>query len=99
MNPILTTVLPIIITAGLTWFLGRQKSKAEVRKMSAEAVSLEIGNAQAVINFWKESCQDLTEKLTMLSDKVDELMDELELVRKENSLLKMKLENVGQKLT
>lgn len=96
---IIATVLPIIVTALISWFLGMKQSKANVRKTTAEAVKLEIGNAEAVINFWKETAESLTSKLSELSVKCDELMDELELVRKENGLLRVKLDRYEKQKT
>lgn len=98
-----------ILSAGgaaiLGWVLSRKKYRAEVRKVTAEAVQLEINNTEAVINFWKETAADLTVsmkqmrgEMTELKDKMNELIVELETVRTENAELKKKLDQVQQKV-
>jgi hypothetical protein len=98
MNILTNTILPVLVTAILSWALGRRKSKAEIKKLNAETERLELGNVEAVINLWKEMAHDLGLKVTELMVKCDELTDELELVRKENALLKMQLSRFEKKL-
>jgi chromosome segregation ATPase len=98
MNQPLITIFSALGAAVIAWVLSRKKSQAEVRKITAEAVQIEIGNARAVINFWKETAESLTLKLDNLSRKCDELIIELELVRTENEQLKKKLDQVQSKM-
>jgi prefoldin subunit 5 len=98
MNQPFITIISTIGAGVIAWILSRKKSKAEVRKITAEAVQVEIGNAKAVINFWKETAESLTLKLESISTKCDRLIEELELVHAENAELKKKLEQVQQKM-
>lgn len=91
MNTAVTALLTALVTAGFTWLLGRSKAKADIRKTKAEAYSLEIKNAEAMVNFWKEMTNDLRKEISELTVKLEEALANNDALRKEMSLMKQEM--------
>jgi uncharacterized protein YlxW (UPF0749 family) len=59
-----------LLALALGWLLSSKKSDAEIRKLKAEAIGLEIENADAVVAFWKKMSEDLTNEMQELKAEV-----------------------------
>lgn len=82
-----------IISAALTFLLTKRKSSAETRKVLAETSSIEIKNAEAVINLWMKMAKDLAMQMNTLEDRVKNLQEENQKLREEIEKLEAMIEN------
>ena len=71
-------------TAFIGWLVGKRKENVDIN-------SSEIANTKEIIDMWKVTAQEMSDKVKELSDKVDTLTIEVHKLRSENAELKIKL--------
>ncbi len=77
---IIEGIVPLI-SAVLGWLFGRQKNKAELKKMQAEIDNNSIENAEKLLKYYTQIIDDLSQRLEAAQKQIIEL---------ENSLCKLK---------
>lgn len=84
-------ILQGILTAvglGGTYFLGRKKSKAEVRRIEAATTIDEIGATEKAVAIWRGLAQELRGEVEQLRTLVNELRNEIDELKSQNAALK-----------
>ncbi len=79
MTAIITAIIGLVsatLSGGLTYIFTREKNKAET-------VSIELENAQEVIEMWKDLFKEQSEKITKLETQVKDLQKALRNLKNE----------------
>ncbi len=102
MKEILTSVIPPIFSAIITFFLTRRKYMAEVRKASVEVETNEIDNIEKAARIWRELSEDITARL---KEDIDQLRREnrstrerMNVITRENNALRAQMASLQKEL-
>lgn len=87
-----------VISSGITWIVARKKNGVQLRKLDAEASSIEIKNVHSLIGLWKGIVKDLQTEVDQLRTQVNKLSNIVTELEIENGQLKRDL-NELQRMT
>lgn len=82
MNDLLISLLPALGTGLVGWFVGRGKSRAETRKIHAEAQSIEIANVEKISRVWREANDQLVGEINRMKEVIADQTRKIEALEK-----------------
>lgn len=91
----LLSVISVPVFALLSYLLGHVFGR---KKTIAELEKVKLDNAQQIVAFYKETFNDLEKQLKNVVEKCRALSEEIELLRKENGVLKSNIRQLNQQL-
>lgn len=83
-------LLPVLtLIAG--WLLKGKKLKADTKLVEANVESIELANVDRAVKIWRELAQSLDNKVTILSQQVNTLIEE-------NKILRLKISSLEKQI-
>jgi predicted nucleic acid-binding Zn-ribbon protein len=85
MQEFILNLLSLFFGGAITWLFAHKKQDAETTSVNLENINLAVA-------IWRDTAQELSTKVEVLTQKCEKLTTEVEMLRKENVTLKMKLD-------
>lgn len=79
--------LTSVVAALIGWLAARDKNKADIAKVQAEAEQIELSNVEKAIEIWRSVASDLRKEVTDLKSEITSL-------RMENKHLKQEIQKL-----
>lgn len=87
------------LTTGLSsFFLGRNRAKAEAKKYTAEAFNEEIEGLRGIIASWKDHTKSLEDHINKQEKLLQDQYEKMQIQREEIMELKRKIEELTDKI-
>lgn len=85
MQDFILNILSLFFGGAIAWLFARKKQDADTTRVNLENINL-------AVSIWRDTAQELSVKVDILTQKCEQLTTEVEMLREENVSLKMKLD-------